>query len=330
MQVQTDAGNWRVPLRVVRPVARSRRATPTGTPPSLADVHPGPPLGGRWIGLRPWRRGLSAGLPPRLPPVGSTSGLSRAASPPTGRPAGRASKPPWLHQVALPPVELDPRRWGFLGRRWPQPRRAGERSAASSGSTRTSRSSISPSPRHRPRPGPGQACRERGIGGLSCSTHSSATAGPRVSRIAFGNWSAGGDWGAVDRDAAIAATREALDLGITLFDTARAYGFGAAEQLLGEALQPEIRVAPANRSSSPRRAACATTTAPPFGTAARPPCAATSRPASAPSAPTTSTSTRSTGRTRPRRSRRPRRRSRRSSVKASSASSACRTTTRRR
>jgi len=67
--------------------------------------------------------------------------------------------------------------------------------------------------------------------------------GPRVSRLAFGNWSAGGDWGSVDRDAAIAATREALDLGITLFDTARAYGFGAAEQLLGEALWPEIRSA---------------------------------------------------------------------------------------
>ena len=67
--------------------------------------------------------------------------------------------------------------------------------------------------------------------------------GPRVSRIAFGNWSAGGDWGRVDRAAAIAATREALDLGITLFDTAHAYGFGAAEQLLGEALRPEIRFA---------------------------------------------------------------------------------------
>jgi aryl-alcohol dehydrogenase-like predicted oxidoreductase len=67
--------------------------------------------------------------------------------------------------------------------------------------------------------------------------------GPMVSRIAFGNWSAGGDWGSVDRDAAIAATRAALDLGITLFDTARAYGFGAAEELLGEALRPEIKAA---------------------------------------------------------------------------------------
>jgi aryl-alcohol dehydrogenase-like predicted oxidoreductase len=67
--------------------------------------------------------------------------------------------------------------------------------------------------------------------------------GPRVSRIAFGNWSAGGDWGSVDRRAALAATREALGLGITLFDTAHAYGFGAAEEVLGEALRPEIRAA---------------------------------------------------------------------------------------
>ena len=67
--------------------------------------------------------------------------------------------------------------------------------------------------------------------------------GPRLSRIAFGNWSAGGDWGRVDHDAAIAATREALGLGITLFDTAHAYGFGAAEEMLGEALKPEIRSA---------------------------------------------------------------------------------------
>ncbi|TMB51483.1 MAG: aldo/keto reductase [Chloroflexi bacterium] len=65
--------------------------------------------------------------------------------------------------------------------------------------------------------------------------------GPRVSRIAFGNWSSGGDWGSVDRKAAIAAARSALDRGVTLFDTARAYGFGAAERLLGEALEPELR-----------------------------------------------------------------------------------------
>jgi len=65
--------------------------------------------------------------------------------------------------------------------------------------------------------------------------------GPQVSRIAFGNWSAGGDWGGVDRQAAITAHRAALDVGVTFFDTARAYGFGAAEELLGEALRPELR-----------------------------------------------------------------------------------------
>jgi aryl-alcohol dehydrogenase-like predicted oxidoreductase len=64
-----------------------------------------------------------------------------------------------------------------------------------------------------------------------------------VSRIAFGNWSAGGDWGQVDRNAAMGAARAALEMGITLFDTAHAYGFGAAEELLGEALLPEIRSA---------------------------------------------------------------------------------------
>jgi aryl-alcohol dehydrogenase-like predicted oxidoreductase len=67
--------------------------------------------------------------------------------------------------------------------------------------------------------------------------------GPKVSAIAFGNWSAGGDWGSVDRASAIGAHRAALDLGITLFDTARAYGFGAAEELLGQALRPEIQSA---------------------------------------------------------------------------------------
>jgi aryl-alcohol dehydrogenase-like predicted oxidoreductase len=65
--------------------------------------------------------------------------------------------------------------------------------------------------------------------------------GPRVSRIAFGNWSSGGDWGSVDRKVALAVTRQALDLGITFFDTARAYGFGSAEEVLGEALRPELR-----------------------------------------------------------------------------------------
>ena len=59
--------------------------------------------------------------------------------------------------------------------------------------------------------------------------------GLEVSRICFGSWQFGGDWGAVEREEAIAAVRRALDLGVTFFDTAQAYGFGESEALLAEA-----------------------------------------------------------------------------------------------
>jgi len=64
--------------------------------------------------------------------------------------------------------------------------------------------------------------------------------GLHVSRICFGTWQFGGDWGSVERDEAIAAVRTALDEGITFFDTAQAYGFGASEALLAEALGDDI------------------------------------------------------------------------------------------
>jgi aryl-alcohol dehydrogenase-like predicted oxidoreductase len=60
--------------------------------------------------------------------------------------------------------------------------------------------------------------------------------GLQVSRIAFGTWQLGGDWGPTDEAAAIAAIRRAADQGVTLFDTAQAYGFGASEELLAKAL----------------------------------------------------------------------------------------------
>ena len=61
-----------------------------------------------------------------------------------------------------------------------------------------------------------------------------------VSEICLGTWQAGGDWGAPQEDDLKAAIRRALDLGINFFDTAQAYGFGASERLLEEALEPEI------------------------------------------------------------------------------------------
>jgi aryl-alcohol dehydrogenase-like predicted oxidoreductase len=64
--------------------------------------------------------------------------------------------------------------------------------------------------------------------------------GLNVSRICFGSWQFGGDWGSIDRDEAIAAVRAALDEGVTFFDTAQAYGFGTSEALLAEALGNDI------------------------------------------------------------------------------------------
>ncbi|HEY5070971.1 MAG TPA: aldo/keto reductase family protein [Caulobacteraceae bacterium] len=58
--------------------------------------------------------------------------------------------------------------------------------------------------------------------------------GIQVSAVSLGSWLTYGV--GVERDQATACVRRALDLGITLFDTANVYGRGAAESLLGEAL----------------------------------------------------------------------------------------------
>jgi aryl-alcohol dehydrogenase-like predicted oxidoreductase len=62
-----------------------------------------------------------------------------------------------------------------------------------------------------------------------------------VSPIAFGTWQLGGDWGATDEEAAVAAIRRAADSGINFFDTAQAYGFGASETVLAKALKGRPR-----------------------------------------------------------------------------------------
>jgi aryl-alcohol dehydrogenase-like predicted oxidoreductase len=65
--------------------------------------------------------------------------------------------------------------------------------------------------------------------------------GLTVSRIAFGTWQLGGDWGPTDEESATAAIRRAADSGVTFFDTAQAYGFGASERLLAGALHGRPR-----------------------------------------------------------------------------------------
>ena len=62
-----------------------------------------------------------------------------------------------------------------------------------------------------------------------------------VSRIAFGTWQLGGDWGSFDEETAITAIQHARELGVNFFDTAQAYGFGKSEALLGRALRDELK-----------------------------------------------------------------------------------------
>jgi aryl-alcohol dehydrogenase-like predicted oxidoreductase len=70
-----------------------------------------------------------------------------------------------------------------------------------------------------------------------------AATGLEVTPIAYGTWQFGGDWGPVDKQAAMRAIRDARSAGINFFDTAQAYGFGRAERLLGRALADDLRSA---------------------------------------------------------------------------------------
>lgn len=60
-----------------------------------------------------------------------------------------------------------------------------------------------------------------------------------VSVISLGTWSMGGDaqWGAQDDTGSLKAIDAALENGITLIDTAPAYGFGHSEELVGQAIK---------------------------------------------------------------------------------------------
>ena len=69
--------------------------------------------------------------------------------------------------------------------------------------------------------------------------------GIEVSEIGFGCWAIGGPftmdgkpdgWGEVDDGESAAAVRRAVELGVTFFDTADAYGAGHSERVLGGAL----------------------------------------------------------------------------------------------
>jgi methylglyoxal reductase len=62
--------------------------------------------------------------------------------------------------------------------------------------------------------------------------------GIEASVVAFGAWATGGWWwGGTDERDSIEAIQAALDAGITLIDTAPAYGLGLSEEIVGKAIK---------------------------------------------------------------------------------------------
>src|SRR5215475_5955693 len=58
-----------------------------------------------------------------------------------------------------------------------------------------------------------------------------------ASRIGLGTWAMGGvQWGGTDDNESVKTIHAALDLGVTLIDTAPAYGFGHSEKVVGRAI----------------------------------------------------------------------------------------------
>lgn len=61
--------------------------------------------------------------------------------------------------------------------------------------------------------------------------------GVKASAVGLGTWAIGGwMWGGTDERESIAAIQASLDAGVTLIDTAPAYGLGRSEEIVGKAL----------------------------------------------------------------------------------------------
>lgn len=69
-------------------------------------------------------------------------------------------------------------------------------------------------------------------------TREIGTSGIRASAVGLGTWAIGGwMWGGTDEARSVAAIEAAIDEGISLIDTAPAYGFGVAEEIVGKAIR---------------------------------------------------------------------------------------------
>ena len=71
----------------------------------------------------------------------------------------------------------------------------------------------------------------------SMKTRTLGQSGPSVSAIGMGCMPLSGSYGTTSEDDGVAAIHRAIDLGITLFDTADVYGYGTNEELVGRAIR---------------------------------------------------------------------------------------------
>src|SRR3989442_14548741 len=77
--------------------------------------------------------------------------------------------------------------------------------------------------------------------GVKVKPRTLGSTGYLVSELGFGGWGLGGSqWRGVDDGQGRDALREAVDRGITFFDTALAYGDGDSERLIGAVLKAAI------------------------------------------------------------------------------------------
>src|SRR5258705_820386 len=64
----------------------------------------------------------------------------------------------------------------------------------------------------------------------------------KLSPVAIGTWAIGGwMWGGTDEAESIATIRAALEHGINIVDTAPVYGFVRSEEIVGKAIEGELR-----------------------------------------------------------------------------------------
>ena len=69
-------------------------------------------------------------------------------------------------------------------------------------------------------------------------TRAIGKSGVNASAVGLGTWAIGGwMWGGTDENQSIAAIQASLDAGVSLIDTAPAYGLGRSEEIVGRALK---------------------------------------------------------------------------------------------